>query len=501
MRTRSVVLLGILLTVAPTLAAQQHRESLTVEVVDVPVYVTRGGMPVEGLTRDDFELYVNGRRQPIDYFDSLSAKAPAASLDERRLFLLLFDVAFTHPHSLLRAQRAASEAIAKAGPGDYFAVATYSGRRGVWFAVPFTRDRAALTRAVASLNHSRSGDPLSIVMTASERETFNDWGAHDAALSDSGSMASRIAAETLRDVARTRALRAAEDQVLDLADLAERLTPLEGEKHVVILSEGYDGRAPNPFDVRLMSLPPRWREDGLPPLSTAVTGSGWDHTLAATILRMHRAFHRANVLLHAVDLEGVSNTRMTNDALNWVVSGTGGHFIFGRNDLGRALTDLSGRLARGYRLGFRPTAVRRGYNSIEVKVREPRGVRVNHRHGFFGTPPSVDVNDGIYLADILLNDVPQSGTAARLDLSGRTLTARIPMHELAAQLPDGGTADLLLYAFDATGTALLYHRETIPVTEHTTGERTIELTVPEGTRVAKALLRVDGSLGFSRAGS
>ena len=491
MRLGSLVLLGALVLTTGA-DAQAIRESLTVEVVDVPVYVTRGGKPIEGLTRDDFELYVNGARQSIEYFDTLSPSEPAASLRERRLFLLLFDVAFTHPHSLTRAQRAAEHLVAQAQPGDYFAVATYTSRRGVWFAVPFTRDRAAITRAVANLSNSRSGDPLAIVMTAAERETFEDFSGR-VVVSDSGYAASRIAADTLADVARARTLRAAEDHVLEMSDLAERLAALEGEKHVLILSEGYDGRSPSSWNITTVSMPA--------PQSTVTTGTfDHAHALTAKVMQMHRDFQRANVLLHALDMEGVSNSLLTDDALHFLVAGTGGKLVSNRNDFGNALVDLSTSLAHGYRLGFRPSAdVRTGYNSIVVKVRDrERGARVNHRRGFFGTPQMGNVNDGIYLADVLLNDVPQSGSAAELSLRGRTLTARIPMREVAAQLPASGRAELLIYAFDAKGTALLYHREVVPVSAD---DRTIEVTVPEGTRVAKALLRVDGMLGFSKVGT
>ena len=499
MRVRFPVLLGVLLSLSASLAAQQLRESVTIEVVDVPVYVTRGGGPVEGLTRDDFELYVNGKRQPIEYFDASAHAAPAGRLDERRLFLLLFDVTYTHPHSLLRAQEAAAHLVANASPGDYFAVATYSMRRGVWLAVPFTRDRPALTRALASLRHSGSGDPLSIVMTSSERETFGQWAERGGMIvADSGNnLAGRIAAESLLEIARDRLFRAAEHQVLDLTELAERLTPLDGEKHVVILSEGFDGRSPSPADVQKATQPRRWNEGGLP-VNEAFSGYEWDPRLTSRIVNMHRVFHRANVLLHGVDLEGVANARMANDALAWLTMGTGGHFVYGRNDLRGALAELSGKLAHGYRLGFRPADVRPGYNSIEVKLRNRRGLRVHHRLGFYGTPPDVDVNDGLYLADVLLNDVRQSGTAATLELQGRTLRVSIPMREVAAQLPNGGHAELLLYAFDANGTALMYHRQVLAVTD--TESATIEVKVPEGTRVAKALLRVDGMLGFSKAG-
>src|SRR5260370_41417521 len=101
-------------------AAAQVRENVTVEVVEVPVYVTSGNnQPVLGLTRDAFELFVDGRPQPIEYFDAIDfAKVPAPGAPtaverprrERRLYLLLFDLSFATPARIKPAQTAAEQA-------------------------------------------------------------------------------------------------------------------------------------------------------------------------------------------------------------------------------------------------------------------------------------------------------------------------------------------------------------------------------------------------------
>jgi len=449
MRTRVLALALVLVFASLNLFAQVV---IDVEVVDVPVFVARGDKPVEGLTADRFELLVNGKPQPIEYFGAVSARDETSSLRERRLFLLMFDVAFSQPFALPRAQKAAAQLIANAGPADYFAVATYSHRRGVWFAAPFTRNRDALARAIRSLNSSRSGDPLAIVMTDAERAVAADW-------SNTESFAT---VEAVRDLARMELLRAAEDQVAGLADVSERLAALEGQKHVVFLSEGW---------------------------------SGLNLSLLDDLVSMHRRFDASGVFLHAVDLEGVSQSLTANDPLYALTSGTGGKFIHSRNDIGRALTRLSASLDHGYRLGFRPANAKRGYNTIEVRVKE-RGVHVDHRRGFSSEGERANVEDGLYLADVLLNDVPQTGTAATLTLRDGTLSAEIPMREIAAQ---GQNAELLVYAFAADGSALMYHREVIAVSSADEA-KTFAIAVPEGTKVAKALLRVNGSLGFSRVG-
>src|SRR5437763_13817454 len=95
----------VFLLVLAAAAVAQVRESVTVEVVEVPVYITTAdGKPIRGLTKDAFELSIDGKRTPIDYFDEVDFTAPAAGaaqtapavrpLRERRLYLLLFDLSF-----------------------------------------------------------------------------------------------------------------------------------------------------------------------------------------------------------------------------------------------------------------------------------------------------------------------------------------------------------------------------------------------------------------------
>jgi hypothetical protein len=84
------------------LFGQTRSETITVEVIDVPVYVYNAQGALQNLKKDDFELYVNGKPQTIDYFDSIDFRAPATGeaapapavtrdIRDRRLFLLILD--------------------------------------------------------------------------------------------------------------------------------------------------------------------------------------------------------------------------------------------------------------------------------------------------------------------------------------------------------------------------------------------------------------------------
>jgi VWFA-related protein len=499
------LLLAACLLFSLSLFAQTAREAVTIEVVDVPVFVTRGAQPVDGLTRDDFELYVNGKAQPIEYFDVVASyeradeSAAPRSLRERRLFLLIFDVAFSDLHAITRAQRAAAELVARAPASDLFAIATYSSRRGVWFSTPFTADRISLARGIASLNASASGDPLSIVLTRNEREALGEWAARADERSDfvftSDPLISKLTGEAMRDVWNMPFQRTMENQIFDFTDLADRLAALQGQKHVVLLSEGFEP-APrtSAADVKKISLAVN-DQTGFPQTSSLDASNMHIFNLAED---MHKAFQGSDVLLHTLDLRGVS-TLFGGDSLHLYASGTGGKFVHNRNDFGNALVALSNTLERGYVLGFKPAGAKRGYNKIVVKLKSAaRGTNVAYRKGFSGTARTPDVNDGLYLADVVLNDVPQTGTAAVLGLDHGKLDVKVPLRPLSAQLGKEGKAELLVYVFDADGEAIDFHRRVIDVPADATGDTAIRIDVPSQAATAKALLKVDGSLGFSR---
>jgi VWFA-related protein len=229
--TRRLTLLASALVLVPSPAFAVHREVATVEVVQVPVYISVNGQAVTGLTKDDFELSVNGKAQPVDYFDTIDfAALPAAATSDprqRRLYLLTFDSRFSSRFALQRAQKAALQYVDHALPGDVFAVATYTGNHSLQFVVPFTRDQALLRRALAGLGSARAGDPLFLTVRAGGSEAGPDIRA----IQEFGFM---------RDLALQPLRNAVEDEIRALSALADRMAILDGQKHVVLLSGGFD---------------------------------------------------------------------------------------------------------------------------------------------------------------------------------------------------------------------------------------------------------------------
>ena len=98
MKIRTIA--ALLLLVAGVVALAQVRETVNVNIIEVPVTVVdSSGNPVRGLTAANFELYDQGKKRDVTSFDkidfgvseSVSAISPLNPA-ARRTFLLLFDL-------------------------------------------------------------------------------------------------------------------------------------------------------------------------------------------------------------------------------------------------------------------------------------------------------------------------------------------------------------------------------------------------------------------------
>lgn len=499
----------LLLACLPLLG--QVRESVTVELVEVPVYITTSdGKPLRGLTKSDFELFIDGRPIPVETFDAVdfaaaprvqAGGAPARPLRERRLYLLLFDLSFGTPAKLVRAQRAAEEALAHANPEtDYFAVATYSASRGVFFLSSFVRDRAAVLRAIYTLHQAKVNDPLGIALSSAERATWisaRDRGVSVAAEQEDfasmleGEMADAIrGGESNQEQLRTPGNRLIEYEVGNLGDTAARLAALEGQKHVLFFTEGFTSTRVT--DIKATSGPPRF-----------------DSRLLGFVNEMHDVFASAGVMLDAIDIKGLRHTfdSMENDALYMLARGTGGRVVANRNDLVEAIDSVTTAQSAVYILGFNPRDRKRG--RITVKVRgTPRGAEVSYRQAFGYAKPKSGI-DPLQLADILNNDVPQSGVTlnagATIDAGGAEVAVSFPRAEVVPQLTADGGVDVFIYLFDEQGIPAAFKPKRIAfdaAARIPTGWVTLRerFDLPKGKYALKALLRVGGtnSLGFIR---
>lgn len=499
----------------------QVRETVTVEVIEVPVYVTVDGKPLRNLPREAFQLRVNGKPQPVEYFDSIdfavpapaspgaapqagAAPAPAAAapaaqaanLRARRLYLLLFDLYYTTPEHLERTQRAAEKLVDRnRNEADLYAIAVYSVRDGIRFVTSFIRDREALHYAIRHLRPSGKGDSLALGMVARDRllET-NEIGldAELASMIEGGPATKDIRLEYQR--AR------AQHQFVSLQEAARRISALEGQKHVVLFSGGW-----NPA---ILQIPSDDRHSG---------AYNEDPSMRSGIEKLGDAFKAAGVLLHGIYIKPIQVSGTTNrnvviandDPLHRMVDQTGGEFVHHTNDLALAVENLVDAQEHVYILGFQRRA--KGDGAIDVRVNGlPRGAHVSFRPGF-GAPAKRGPADPLQLADIMLNDVPQSGLTVKSGVTMSDDAAEVAVAfnraEVVPQLPEkGGALDVFVYLFDRQGAVVNVVSRRIEFDEASrvpNGWLTLHETfsIPHGTYAAKALVRIAGTsvLGFSRS--
>jgi VWFA-related protein len=471
-------------------------EHVTVEYIEVPVYVTDTRFqPIRGLKKENFELRVNRRPQAIESFEAIDSPSPNATAvqrpaRERHLYLLMFDRMRTRVGIVARAQRAAIDFIRRShSSSDLFAVATYTPNKGVQFMVPFLSDRPAVIHAIATLKIAET-DPLGLTMSDADRVQFAvPAGAGDASgyaevwgdTVDAEIASAVRGGAAFQEMIRGQVARANEDFLENFGDLARRLAGLEGQKHVVLLSTGFDfslihgrGTAASIY------------------ASGGVDARGW-RILSETM----KAFQSAGVFVDTIDLSGVGSV---DESLITLAADTGGMSIRNRNRIGEALSVLTNAQESVYVLGFKRENARGGTISVTVNG-IPRDARVSYRRGF-GEAARAQEIDSLQLIDVLTNDTPQHGFNLTLAASPTEVALTIPREEIVAQAGERpALVETLLYVFNEAGGAVFGGTKRADLSAATDDVVLREsLSLPPGRYVAKAVGRLVGtsSLGFAR---
>src|SRR3954467_1023912 len=309
---------AFLLLLATSAASAQVKETIDVHLVEVPVTVVdRAGNPVRGLTAANFELFDRGTKRAIGNFDAIDFESEAVrsmsplNPSARRNFILLFDLSFSSPTGRNKAQEAARNFIAKAmGRRDLAAVATVDVDRGFRMVTALTTDRNLLGSAIANPRTFVSSDPLRIAGTELLQlaPTDNISRADVNAVDDFAADIARGEKKLNDQYNRTRI----ERQLRLLSDLGRTLRVLPGRKQVILFSEGFDPQLVRGRDARSGA-------DEQDDISQTMSGNVWrvdsdaryGSSMTMTLLEeMSRTLRGSDVVLHAVDIQGV---RVQND--------------------------------------------------------------------------------------------------------------------------------------------------------------------------------------------
>jgi len=515
-------------------AFAQLRETVNVNVIEVPVSVVdSSGNPVRGLTAANFELYDGGKKQNITSFDkidftsneaasAISPLNPAA----RRSFLLLFDLAFSSPRSLVRSQEAARNFVKSAvKPRDLVGVGTIDNEHGFRLLTAFTTDRELVESAIADPNAFRGSDPLQIANKTFVADLSNGDSLKTPASPSGrseGAAAAADAAMAERQVQMTKSNEQyvqgqVERQVDYLGQLAKTLRAVPGRKQVIFLSEGFDAKYLQGRDIRDTAATNRDN-------NAVMSGQYWNvdndvrfgNSANLTRLdRMAQSFRASDVVLHAIDIQGVrvqndiaSGSNLNSNAGLHVISRpTGGDVFQNSNDLKNNFDRMLHAQEVVYVLAFQAPAVSMGrYHDLKVKLVNAAG-RLNYRTGYYENGGETTTERALTTAEVIVNDIPQD------DVHLAAFAAPFPSVNGNSQVPiildiagpdlvkeakgSGASAEIFVYAFDSEGIVRdrLYQRLTLDLKK--VGDRLRAsglrfygtLLLPPGDYAIKSLVR------------
>lgn len=425
---KSLLAISILTMAVPGVVAQQRfAERTDVVLVEIPVQVERNGEPVRGLTIGDFEVRDGRKKAQIVALDVVDLTAPVDDTDvivglsaaARRHFLFLFDLSLSDPARIVQAQQAAIQ-LAESGlhPSDLAAVATYSSRTGVALRLGFTADRRQLEVAIRTLGLQqlvhRVADPLSLTLTDLASSTR---GPDEAALAASRGIDTEAEiAEVVREIEGEITAAGRRNQLLafasGLTELGRMLGAVEGRKHVVLLSEGFDASALLGTGVRSSEERERIERVSEAAAEGRIWEVGDDERFGSTedqgfLRKMAEEFIRADCTIQSVDIGGLraggaatgaatdsGAVGMGQDGLFLMADQTGGGFYRNFNRLDEAMNRMLARTSVTYVLAIQPDKIKRdgAFHRLKVKLtKNVKGARLTHRPGYFAPKPAAEV--------------------------------------------------------------------------------------------------------------
>jgi VWFA-related protein len=401
--------ISILLLSASALTAQMT-ESIDVRVVNVDVTVTLKGVPVNGLTRDDFEIFEDGKRQTITNFytseETRSAAAAAPTSDSaaatplpdprfRRRVLVLVDNGHTTRRARDRALRQLETMINDRFHGDYEWSIGVIGL-GVTLVLPMSSDKTAIHEALETIRQSGTrGERAATFAGATSREggiprtvtPLGDGNRDDAAYEE------RLELANLRD--DNERVIAAKYTVPAILDAVRGFAASSGRK-IVFLLTGDPGL--NDVDLVTTGGINGFRTRGVPSGNVVAgrdrTGDVWEAQNRLLELRkmIVEEANASDVSFYIWNVQGLdaawrsdqgaSPAGTNNSATFWLANQTGGRLMTS-NDPAESVQEFDTASSSFYSLGYKPSHPDDGkYHSISVRVKRKGDYALAYRTGY-----------------------------------------------------------------------------------------------------------------------
>src|SRR5687767_11908427 len=385
--------------------APRFESSASVTIVSVDVVVRdSSGNVVRGLTAKDFVVSEDGKPQTISTFsfqeisaapagtpdlqllDGLEDKvraeaaravsatpaetatpasaADAASLLNRRMLTIVFDVSSMQPDDVQRAVEDAREWVAdKMTAADLVAIITIGSRLTVLTDFTASREDALGALQALAYNEGTEVNPEAIVTAATEADA--------AAAEESSTTTEADAFEEFNNDVRLRALKT----------LCQELTPIQQKKALMYFSAGMS-RGGDDNQIELRSATSTCNRGNVTIYAVDTRGL---QAVAAVGSAASRGNGRS--LLTGGGMRGFQQLNQSQETLTTLAADTGGRAFTATNDFGDAFARVQSDLAAYYLLGYQSTNPARDGRFRRIQVRlnrsEMKGARVEARPGYY----------------------------------------------------------------------------------------------------------------------
>lgn len=416
MRRAAAAVLIFLTCIPPVASAQQKLvESIEVRVTNVDVVVTdKNGNPIVGLTRDDFQIYENGKLQPITNFyevrppsvntvegmpavDDTAATTLAPAEVRKRRIIFFIDNQSLHPLRRNEVFTSINKFFDKLfQPGDQAMVVTWN--HGLRMVTSFTDDADRLHIALKKVAQTSGGG----VLLAHDKERLKNQV--QAMIEQAASSGQRGGPQAIDDayqqsLSMTRAY--ADDLYNNekhltqaMSTMITTLAGLEGKKVMVFVGAQLPDRPG--FDMfqwidqtfAALAVNRGGLQSAPPPVAYREAGR---YSLAIDLEKVAKQANANNVTMYMIDgadpTKGTVSDATTNDQMDPTVDFidftstanafgamakmTGGIALMRTNNFDLALNTVAHDLGAYYSLGYRQSDDKPGDRKIVVKTRNP----------------------------------------------------------------------------------------------------------------------------------
>ncbi|MEM7480062.1 MAG: VWA domain-containing protein [Acidobacteriota bacterium] len=472
---------------------------VNVNVVNVEVYVTdKKGNRINGLTRDDFEVFEDGKQVQISNFYAVEGGRPVAGdipeivppseapeaiqapptegpqlpPDQQLSLIIYIDNFNIRPPNRNRALRdIRTFLLQNVQPGDQVMLVSYE--RSIKIRRPFTTDPQVVASALTELERLTGYADQRDYDRRDTLDRIEDARSPSEALT----WARSYAEQRQNDMRFT---------INALKEMVSSLAGLPGRKAILYVSDGIpmvagqdlfhavdglhgsqSGAITEAFGYDTSS---KFRELAAQANASRITF----YTLDAAGLRVSNAISAENSRSEPLGIESI-NTSNLQSPLRYVAETTGGFAIINRNRFDGMLERVAMDFTTFYSLGYRAPETRRGrYHRIEVKLKDKKGRVVRHREGYRDKTVEARMTDGAM--SVLHFNFERNPLGTRLEFGSERqrdrrfyevpVKVRIPIGELVL-IPREETHEsrvrLYIAAMDTDGGTSPVQQQVVPI--------------------------------------